>query len=236
MSRKIKLGKDPYDYGFDLYKKRSVTIKSGLTVLVGCNGSGKSTFLNCIKDTLKKEDILYMEFNNLRDGGYYAKGESLRMGDLSFLASQASGSEGENITLNIARFSGNICEFIKTGTYRTDKNMFVKIFRRAANEKTEEENEKEPSNERWFLFDAIDSGLSIDNVIELKEYLFKQIFDNSDGKEVYIVVSANEYEMANGEQCFDVMEGKYITFKNYDEYKQMILNSRTKKEERYKVT
>ena len=26
------------------------------------------------------------------------------------------------------------------------------------------------------------------------------------------------------------------TFKNYDEYKQMILNSRTKKEERYKVT
>lgn len=236
MSRKIKLGKDPYDYGFDLYKKRSVTIKSGLTVLVGYNGSGKSTFLNCIKDTLKKEDIPYMEFNNLRDGGYYAKGESLRMGDLSFLASQASGSEGENITLNIARFSGNICEFIKTGTYRTDKNMFVKIFRRATNEKTEEENEKEPSNERWFLFDAIDSGLSIDNVIELKEYLFKQIFDNSDGKEVYIVVSANEYEMANGEQCFDVMEGKYITFKNYDEYKQMILNSRTKKEERYKVT
>ena len=61
-----------------------------------------------------------MEFNNLRDGGYYAKGESLRMGDLSFLASQASGSEGENITLNIESFSVNICEFIKTVTYRKD--------------------------------------------------------------------------------------------------------------------
>lgn len=113
--------------------------------------------------------------------------------------------------------------------------MLAKSFKRAAYKKTEVENEKELSNERWFLFDAIDSGLSTDNVIELKEYLFKQIFDNSDEKEIYIVVSANEYEMANGEQCFDVMEGKYITFKNYDEYKQMILNSRTKKEERYKV-
>lgn len=86
MSRKIKLSKDPYGYGFDLYKKRSVTIKPGLTILVGCNGSGKSTFLNCIKNTLKKEDIPYMEFNNLQDGGYHAKSESLRMGDLSFFS------------------------------------------------------------------------------------------------------------------------------------------------------
>ena len=46
------------------------------------------------------------------------------------------------------------------------------------------------------------------------------------------MVSANEYEMANGEQCLDVYNGKHITFKDYDEYRNMIPESRKWKEER----
>jgi len=48
-----------------------------------------------------------------------------------------------------------------------------------------------------------------------------------------IVISANEYELANGEQCFDVNLGKYLTFDDYESYKKFILKSRKLKDKRY---
>lgn len=62
MGRKIKLWKDPYDCGFNLYKKRTVEFKPGITVLVGCNGIGKSTLLRNIKDVLKKRKCSMYKF------------------------------------------------------------------------------------------------------------------------------------------------------------------------------
>lgn len=53
--------------------------------------------------------------------------------------------------------------------------------------------------------------------------------------EIYIIISATRYEMATGEQCLDVYNGKYVTFKNYDEYRNMVLESRKWKEERNKL-
>ena len=53
-------------------------------------------------------------------------------------------------------------------------------------------------------------------------------------EDTVIVVSANEYEMARGENCFDVYNGKYIKFKDYEEYRQFILDSKEIKEKRYK--
>lgn len=88
-------------------------------------------------------------------------------------------------------------------------------------------------NDRFLLLDAVDSGYSIDNVIELKE-LFKLILKDSEEHDVhtYIIVSANEYELANSENCFDVANGKYITFANYEEYRKFILKSRELKNKR----
>ena len=85
------------------------------------------------------------------------------------------------------------------------------------------------------MLDAVDSGLSVDNIIDLKEGLFKPIIESDKSNEIFIVISANEYEMANGEQCFDVYNGKYITFKNYEDYRSMIIQSRKWKENRTKI-
>ena len=57
MSRKFVLEKDYYEEGVNLYKKKTVTINSGVTVLVGCNGIGKTTFLHQIRDRLKKQNL-----------------------------------------------------------------------------------------------------------------------------------------------------------------------------------
>lgn len=46
-----------------------MTINPGVTVLVGCNGIGKTTFLRQLRNKLKKSDIPYIEYDNLHDGG-----------------------------------------------------------------------------------------------------------------------------------------------------------------------
>lgn len=77
--------------------------------------------------------------------------------------------------------------------------------------------------------------MSVDNIVDIKEQLFKTILKYNHGNKIYIVISANEYEMARGEQCFDVYNGKYITFKDYEDYRNMILESMKLKEGRIKV-
>jgi hypothetical protein len=61
---------------------------------------------------------------------------------------------------------------------------------------------------RVLLFDAIDSGLSIDQVDDMKKYFFDVIV-NTYTDDLYILVTANEYEMCVGYPCFNVTEGKY---------------------------
>ncbi len=53
MSRKIKTWRDPYGEGFNTCKKREIEIEPGLTVLVGCNGAGKTTMLHNVAEELK---------------------------------------------------------------------------------------------------------------------------------------------------------------------------------------
>ena len=85
------------------------------------------------------------------------------------------------------------------------------------------------------MFDAIDSGYSIDNIVELKRDLLQTILKDCARRNqtVYIIISANSYEMVAGESCLDVWSGDYISFDNYDEYKKYIIKTRTRKDKRY---
>lgn len=210
MSREFKIWKDPYDTGFSLYKKSSITLQPGLTVLVGCNGIGKTTLLNCIKDSLQSKEVPVITFNNLQDGGSKAISKAGFYGDMEFMATAICSSEGENIIMNIGNLAKDIGVFVT-------KNIGKK--------------------EIWILLDAVDSGLSIDNVIDVKNYLFKTIIDDtkSKGIDAYIIVSANEYEMANGENCLDVYNCKHVTLSNYDDYKKLILDSAEWKRKRENI-
>lgn len=204
--RKFKVVKDYYNDNEIIFKKSTITIESGLTVLVGCNGSGKTTLLQEIHHQLKKEKIPVIYFNNLADGGSFAISKAGFYGDMSFMATAICSSEGEQIVMNIGNTATEIGSYIR----------------------------KHPdSKEIWILLDAIDSGLSIDNVLDMKDF-FKFLQEQNPDKEISIVTVANEYELCNGERCFDVTECKYISFKDYEDYKQFIINSRKKKNNRVK--
>lgn len=230
MGRKIKLWEDPYGEG-NLYTKKSVTIKPGLTVLVGCNGIGKTTFLNNIQEQLKKQDIPCIMFDNLNDGGSNARSNAAYHEDFSFVATSMQSSEGENIVLNIGRLASRLGYFVKNGIDYSTKNKFAEALKTIIN--NEEDDQKLIPNERWILLDAVDSGLSIDNIVEIKRDLFDTMLKFNFDNEIYIIVSANEYEMANGENCLDVYNMKYVKFKDYDEYRELILRSNKDKNRRY---
>ena len=203
--REFKITRDPHEEKEYLYKKSKITLEDGVTVLVGCNGAGKTTLLNTIKYQLTKQSIPVIMFDNLHDGGSTARSKAAFFDDFEFVASSMISSEGENIKLNIGKFAGKLGYFCLT--------------------------QHKDSPEIWILLDAVDSGLSIDNVVEIKEYLFKTILENKqEDQQIYIVVSANEYELARGEKCFDVQNCKYREFKTYESFRKFILKSREKRD------
>lgn len=206
---KIKIIRDFYDRNENIYDKTSVELKPGVTVLVGCNGSGKTTMLHQIKEHCRKNDIPVLNFDNLHEGGSNSLNAAGFMGNTDFLIGGITSSEGELINMNIGNFAAKMGGFVFRNS---DKKEIV------------------------FLMDAIDSGLSIDNIIETKELLFKTVLEDctSKGITVYIVVSANEYELARGEKCLDVTSCKYVDLPTYEDYRKLVIESRKKKNKRYK--
>jgi hypothetical protein len=83
--------------------------------------------------------------------------------------------------------------------------------------------------------DAVDSGFSIDNIDDLKGVVKELIIPEAKNYkvEIYIIASANTYELARGEKCIDVRNAKYVTFKDYEDYRKFILRSYKAKFDRY---
>ena len=194
----LRIHKDYHGLGYDLCKKSEITIHPGLTVLVGCNGSGKSTLIAQIRDKVhKRKDTLYTEYNDFTDGRSIATSAAGLFGNIETMASLLMSSEGEALHFNI----GNKI-----------KNLGAKI-------------KKNNPKYVWFTMDAADSGLSIDYIDDIKDFCN---FVQEINPEIvfYIIIAANEYEMARESTCLDVTKMEYHTFPTYDDYRDFILKSR----------
>lgn len=209
MSRTFKFTRAPYDKGDNIYDKATFTFEPGVSVLVGCNGSGKTTLLNHIEREVEKdENSIVVAFNNLHDGGSYSISKDIFLDNIAMAATKMCSSEGETISQNIGSVAAKIGRTVRVNKDNT-KDLFI-------------------------LFDAIDSGLSIDNIEKTKNDLFNVILKDCAGKrDVYIICSANEYELCNGQKCFDVQGVKYKEFKDYEDYRKFIIKSREKKDGRF---
>ena len=221
----IKTWRDPYNAGFTPTRPKEIELKTGLTVLVGCNGAGKSTLLLNIKESCKINNIPYLSYDNLTDGGSNALSALFADGDIVGGANLWSSSEGECIKTNLGRKTKLFQEFIDKGIVNDKAYRFAKIF--------SDKEDVIKSKDRVFLFDAIDSGLSVDSIVEVKSLFNVVINDFKDSdRNIYIVITANEYELARNSECFDVNTGKYIRFKDYEDYREFIIHSRKRKEVR----
>ena len=233
----INTWRDPYDAGFTPTKPKQVSFIPGLTVLVGCNGAGKTTLLNNIEAECGKDKIPCHKYNNLsRDNSYGAflglafsgLDSSHYEDNLNTGMLMLGSSEGECIKVNLNNQYRKYTEFAETGKIKTHADVFADIFR-----DDDEEDDEIADSRRVLLFDAVDSGMSIDAIVEVKSFFKKVIHDYAEkGLTTYIITVANEYEMASGENCFDVNAGKYLNFTSYEDYKQFVLRSRDAKDKR----
>lgn len=184
-----------------MYDKKELDIYPGLTVLVGCNGYGKSTMISQIIESLRKQNIKYMHFNNLTDGGFNAMQDLLSMGYVDDLCRMAVSSEGEKIYDNLGKLAQNIGA--KLSKMNSGESLVV-------------------------LCDAVDSGFSIDNILEMKDALKLITIKEKElhNIDVYFVLSANSFELAHSEKCIDVKKCEYIKFSTYDEYFVFVMKTR----------
>jgi len=206
MSRRFVLYNNWYGDDYAIFKKKWIKINPGLTVLVGCNGAGKTTLLKQINQSLKNKDIPVLFHSNMSDGERELKRKAAFHGNFEVVAKLMMNSEGENI---------------------------VNVMEEIAKKMGELTRQYPEAQELWFLFDAIDSGLSIDNVLDIKDQLIPVVIEHNQNKDIYFIISANSYEFARNENCFDVINGKYIKFKDYEEYREFILRTKEQKLKRY---
>ncbi len=208
MGLEIKVDRDIYEHGVYLYKTGVFAFESGLTVLIGCNGSGKTTLLKQIKKKLSSDGkpFIFFQYDRERLG----RDGRLMQGDANVkeFFSWVSCSEGEQIMVRLESLAYQIGKFVQ----------------------------ENPGKDIFVLLDGVDSGFSIDNIIELKESLFKIIIKDFENKEndIYIICSANSYELAADEDCIVVCTGKHRRFKTYNTYRNMIMRTREIKGKRYK--
>lgn len=224
----INITRDPYGRGFTPTRPRQIEIEEGITVLVGCNGAGKTTLLETIQSQVKAENIPCMFYSDLKEESL-SKSYATFSGDMELFSELMSSSEGEAICVRFAEQLKKVMGFLDTGEVRTP---YSDLFKALSGEEGEKKRE---TRERWILLDSLDSGASIDNIVNLKDVL-KTIIEVAKTKNlsIYIVISANEYELATDNTCMDVTNGKKYHFQSYDEYKKVILETSKKLANRYK--
>lgn len=205
--RNFTVWKDFYGLKYDMYKTDFVTLESGLTVLSGCNGAGKTSLILQLQQELEKQGIMNLTYNDVIHGRNRAMDDALNVKyDIKLLGILATSSEGEQLYHNLAEFARKIGDAVR---------RCAKINKR----------------ELWIFLDASDSGLSIDKIEELKKFIRMVLDDAAKSKiDMYFVVAANEYEMCRGEQCYYLPDMEYKEFKTYDDYRQAILDSRKYKD------
>lgn len=237
--RKFKIEKAPFGEE-KIFCKSTVTFKPGVTVLTGCNGAGKTTLLRAMKRSLNENHIPIMSIDNLKEGSYNFADSMMYHNQIKLAASMVTASEGEGISLTLGYFFRNVDYFICTGIDKLHPLDYFNLHDAIhmhhdeyMKEKELLESRLEDHKERWLLFDACDSGLSIDMIADLKE-VFDLVLspEGTHWKDVYIIVTANSYEMAANQNCYDVAKGQFYVPTSYEEYKDRILESRKIKNNR----
>ena len=184
---------------YNLFKKHTFSFEEGYTCLVGKNGSGKSTLLKEIREVLDKKS------SNIF---YYANEDSEKRGlqpflddsDMHRLIRNFQSSEGQNIYNNFSDITPEMGAFIRR-------------------------NIKNKSEEVFILLDGLDSGLSIDNIYELKNFFINTVVKDCIKENIkpYLIISANNFEFCKDADCIRVSDAKHFKPKTYEEFRKMYI-------------
>lgn len=213
--------KDPIEEDQYIYKKSRFWIKPGVTCLIGCNGSGKTTLFNSIYDIMQMNDsksdddetklynVKYLRLNNYNHGPKELMQEAMFIGDMSTVISQAQSSEGEQIVGWLCKYASSLGTSVRS----LEKGSHLIV-----------------------SFDAIDSGLSYDSIVDVRTHLFMPMLDDAKkrGINLYILVATNTYALCD-DVSYDKMfihNFKHIKVNSYKSFVKYVIKSREIKDNR----
>ena len=189
-------------------KSFKLHLKPGLNILVGPNGSGKTTAIRQIEEYARKHGIAKLSYNNMTSGGTNANDYYLHTGNFELLMASATSSEGQAIMVNLGPFFSRVGQMVRTL----------------------QTTEPEENRKCVITFDGVDSGLDILNIEEIKDGLDFIMNNMSEAKVTpYIVFSTNNYELTRGITCISIKSGKEVSFADYEAWRKWILNYYKKK-------
>lgn len=190
----------------------SVNLQPGITMLIGSNGTGKSTLLNQINSIFNKGSWEDIEFNNCIKNDYgcylynnvqeekFTKQSWLEDSmNINRLAETFENSEGQDMWDYLYYKLPEIGSAVRKSKHKKQKGIFI-------------------------LLDGLDSGLSLDMLYKIKKDLLDFIIreETTDDYKVYLICSANSYEFIKGYRCFDVVTLKEVnfidTYENFEDY------------------
>ena len=90
------------------------------------------------------------------------------------------------------------------------------------------------ATEIWLMLDSVDSGIDLPTIRMVKGVIRDVTEDVAkDGTDLFVLMSANGYAIAEGERCTDVTTGRRMSFGSWDEYAEFCLASADAKDGRY---
>lgn len=173
----------------------TLNITPGCHMVVGKNGSGKTTLLHQLKEYAEKNDIPVFSWDNYLEGGQRAMrfSEPGAPGmDVRTMATAMTSSEGQRISINLGRTLNRLGKFM--AKHKDAKMVLV-------------------------LFDALDSGWSIDRIREAKDF-FRNFVKWEPSACLYN--ACNSYEFARDIDCLVAKTGEAVSFGNYEKYADFI--------------
>ena len=200
-------------------KRESIPIKyninPGITMLIGPNGSGKTTALSQIRSLFSTQDDLIKKWNQID------KNDNIRNLYSSYLYDNVY---EEKFAKERWTYSDQMERVAQTFENSEGQNMYDYLYYKI-NEIGQAVTKAIKNNKKgiFLLFDGLDSGLSLDVINEIRKSVLEFIIKTEKKRsnlEVYIICSANSYEFCNNYDCIDVTNQKHITFTNYTDYEK----------------
>ena len=200
-------------------KRESIPVKynisPGITMLIGPNGSGKTTALSQIRSLFSTEDDLVKKWNTIEINN------SIRNSYSSYLYDNVY---EETFTKSTWGATDHLDRVAQTFENSEGQNMYDYLYYKI-NEIGQAVTKAIKNNKKgiFLLFDGLDSGLSLDVINTIRKSVLEFIIETEKKRsnlEVYIICSANSYEFCNNYDCIDVTNQKHITFTNYKDYEK----------------